>query len=79
MICFFDEDLCVDMKDFNFGAIVGRGSFATVHRGTWRGIEVALKQIRMPCGSGATTTNLPKSNLNEKPQECTHYARHGAT
>ena len=48
------------MKDLKFGAVVGRGSFATVHRGTWRGIEVALKRIRMPCGSGATTTNLPK-------------------
>lgn len=57
---FFCEDLCVDMKDFKFGAVVGRGSFATVHRGTWSGIEVALKRIRMPYGSGATTTNLPK-------------------
>ena len=49
-------------QDFTFGAVVGRGSFATVHRGTWKGIdhEVALKRIRMPCGSSAATTNLPK-------------------
>ena len=63
---FFCEDLCVDMKDFKFGAVVGRGSFATVHRGTWSGIEVALKRIRMPCRSGATTTNLPKDFVWEE-------------
>ena len=60
IVNYFHKDLCVDMKDLEFGAVVGRGSFATVQCGTWRGTEVALKRIRMPCGSGTTTTNLPK-------------------
>ena len=54
------KDLCVDMKDLEFGTVVGRGSFATVHRGIWRGTAVALKQIRMLSGSSATITDLPK-------------------
>lgn len=45
------------MKDLEFGGVLGRGSFATVHRGTWRGMEVALKRIRMPC---AAIADLPK-------------------
>ena len=48
------------MKDLEFGTVVGRGSFATVHRGIRRGTAVALKQIRMPSGSSATITDLPK-------------------
>ena len=60
IIKYFHKDLCVDMKDLEFGAVVGRGSFAAVHRRTWRGTEVALKRIRMPFGSSTTITNLPK-------------------
>ena len=39
------------MKDLEFGKIIGRGSFAVVYRGCWQGKDVALKQIRMPCGN----------------------------
>lgn len=42
MNCLY-TDLCVDMKDLEFGS-VGRGSFAAVHHGTWKGTEVALKR-----------------------------------
>ena len=59
MNCLY-KDLCVDMKDLEFGIVVGRGSFAAVHRGTWKGAEVALKRIRIPCGSNISATNLPK-------------------
>ena len=48
------------MKDLEFGGVLGRGSFATVHRGIWRGMEVALKRIRMPCASSAAIADLPK-------------------
>ena len=48
------------MKDIEIGAVIGRGSFAAVHRGTWKGTEVALKRIRVPCGSNVSSSNLPK-------------------
>ena len=42
------------MKDLEFGDVIGRGSFAVVYRGCWQGKDVALKQIRVPCGNVAT-------------------------
>ena len=42
------------MKDLEFSNVIGRGSFAVVYRGCWRGKDVALKQIRVPCGNIAT-------------------------
>ena len=42
------------MKDLEFGDVIGRGSFAIVYRGRWQGKDVALKQIRVPCGNIAT-------------------------
>ena len=43
-------ELLVDMKELEFGPVIGRGSFAEVHRGKWKGEEVALKRIRLPPG-----------------------------
>ena len=48
----------VDMKQLEFGPVVGRGSFAEVHRGKWKGQEVALKRIRLPPGSDSSV--VPK-------------------
>ena len=56
-------DLRVDMKDVQFGKIIGRGSFAVVYKGVWRGKEVALKQIQLPCGSDLATLTTPKEVL----------------
>lgn len=50
-------ELRVDKKDLQFNKIIGRGSFAVVYRGLWQGKDVALKQIRVPCGNIA---NVPK-------------------
>ena len=36
-------ELCVDMKELEFGNVIGRGSFAVVYRGCWPGKDVALK------------------------------------
>lgn len=48
----------VDMKELEFGPVVGRGSFAEVHKGKWKGQEVALKCIRLP--PGGDTSIVPK-------------------
>ena len=45
------------MRELEFGSVIGRGSFAVVYRGCWQGKDVALKQIRVPCGNIAT---MPK-------------------
>ena len=47
----------MDMKELEFGSVIGRGSFAVVYRGCWQGKDVALKQIRVPCGN---ITTVPK-------------------
>ena len=44
----------MDMKEFEFGNVIGRGSFAVVYRGCLQGKDVALKQIRVPSGNIAT-------------------------
>lgn len=44
-------DLLVDMEMLEFGEVVGRGSFAEVHKGKWNGKKVALKRMRLPPGS----------------------------
>ena len=46
----FYKELIVDMKALEFGEVIGRGSFAEVHRGKWNGLEVALKRMRLPPG-----------------------------
>jgi serine/threonine protein kinase len=48
------------MKDIEFGRVIGRGSFAVVHKGYWCGKEVALKRIQLPSGSDLTTLTTPK-------------------
>ena len=50
--------MCIDMSELEFGEVVGRGSFATVHRGSWKGHDVALKKMRLPGGCDASI--LPK-------------------
>ena len=42
-----------------FDAVIGSGSFAVVHRGRWRGMEVAIKSIKIPSGS-LHASDLPK-------------------
>lgn len=58
-----NADLRADMKDIQFGKIIGRGSFAVVYRGHWRGKEVALKKIQLPSGSDLAALATPKEVL----------------
>lgn len=39
------------MDTLEFGEIIGRGSFADMHKGRWKEQEVALKGMRLPPGS----------------------------
>lgn len=41
----------VNYDDIEFGQVIGRGTFATVHKGDVNGAVVALKRIRIPAGS----------------------------
>ncbi len=43
----------VDYQDLEIGDVVGKGSFATVHKGKWKGQDVALKRLRLPGGFDA--------------------------
>ena len=43
------------MEMLEFGEVIGRGSFADVHKGKWNGEEVALKRIRLPPGSDSSS------------------------
>ena len=45
------------MKELEFGPVIGRGSFAEVHRGKWKR-EVALKRICLPPGGDSSV--VPK-------------------
>lgn len=36
--------------EIQFGELVGRGSFASLHKGVWRGQTVALKRIQILSG-----------------------------
>ena len=49
--------MCIDMSELEFGEVVGRGSFATVHRGSWKGHDVALKKMKSTFGA------MPRCNL----------------
>ena len=53
-------ELEANFKDIHFGSVIGRGSFAVVHKGSWKGIEVALKRIQLPVGSDISTFPTPK-------------------
>lgn len=37
----------VDYKDLQIGGVVGKGSFGTVHKGKWKGRDVALKRLKL--------------------------------
>ena len=50
VLCLY-TDLLVDMDTLDFEEIIGRGSFAEVHKGRWKEQEVALKRMRLPPGS----------------------------
>jgi len=41
----FEETIRIEDADLTFDKIIGRGTFATVFSGTWKGIEVAIKKI----------------------------------
>lgn len=43
------------METLEFGEVIGRGSFAEVHKGKWNGQEVALKRMRLPLGSDSSS------------------------
>ena len=50
----------VEMKNIVFEGVIGRGSFAVVHKGRWEGKDVALKRIRIPCSTSLSTSTLPQ-------------------
>lgn len=41
----------VSFSELSLGQELGRGSFSIAFQGTWHGIEVAVKCIRLPSGS----------------------------
>ena len=59
----YHAELIVDMKEFEFGPVVGRGSFAEVHKGKWKGQEVALKRIPLPPGGDPSIVSKEVSVL----------------
>lgn len=40
--------LSVDYQEIQFGELIGRGCYGSVHKGLWRGETVALKRIGIP-------------------------------
>lgn len=64
-------DLRVDMKDIEFGKVIGRGNFAVVYRGFWHGKEVALKSIQLPSSSDLAALTTPKEVLILRYSETT--------
>lgn len=38
--------LSVDYQEIQFGELIGRGCYGSVHKGLWRGETVALKTYR---------------------------------
>ena len=50
----------VAIEELQFGKIIGRGSFGEVHKGTWNGMTVALKRIRLPPGTESSTMPTPQ-------------------
>ena len=44
--------LSVDYQDIQFGEVIGRGCYGSVHKGLWGGETVALKCIRIPSAIG---------------------------
>ena len=43
-----------------FGEVVGQGTFGVVHRGIWKGIDVAIKRIKLPSGTNYSSLTTPK-------------------
>ena len=50
-------DMKVPIEELKFEDIIGRGSFAVVHKGMWKGAQVALKCISVP---GSISAGIPK-------------------
>lgn len=40
--------MMIEFGELKFEEIIGRGHFAVVHKGVWKGREVALKCITLP-------------------------------
>ena len=51
----FYTGLSVPYKDIHFNELVGRGSYGTVHKGSFNGNVVALKRIPVPSGTDVQT------------------------
>ena len=51
----FYTGLSVPYKDVHFNELVGRGSYGTVHKGSFNGNVVALKRIPVPSGTDVQT------------------------
>lgn len=77
------EDACRDstssvgVKEICFeevvqGRVIGEGSFGTVKEGVWRGMRVALKELKM---ESHTTPEMANQQLNELKREATTMAR----
>ena len=42
------DGLLVPKEDLEVGVVIGKGTFGTVHRGSYLGTEVAVKVIHVP-------------------------------
>mmetsp|Transcript_27391 Transcript_27391/g.46287 ORF Transcript_27391/g.46287 Transcript_27391/m.46287 type:complete len:680 (-) Transcript_27391:7292-9331(-) len=52
----------IEPKDINPGEFIGEGSFGTVRRGVWRGMDVALKILRLDAVNGTASAHSPSTS-----------------
>lgn len=56
-------DAQIPIKELGFGKIIGQGSFGVVHKGVYKGSDVALKSMKLPPGTDALSLPTEVSML----------------